>query len=384
MTRRLLTIGHSYVVALNRRLADEMNRVRPGEWEVHVAAPRFMRGDLRPIPFEPGLPGAAPSTPVPAYLTGKPHLLTYGRQTRTLVRDGGWDFVYTWAEPYVWSGAQLARWAGRTPFGFLTFQNIPKRYPPPFGHLERFTVGRAAGWVAAGRTVFDTLAPRPRYGAKPGRVIPLGVDLDAFRPDPAAGAAVRRKLGWDVAGPPVIGMLGRFIPAKGFAVLRTALGRVRTPWRLLLVGGGPLEGELRAWAASDPARVAVVTGVPHADVPAYLNAMDVLAAPSQTTSRWREQLGRMLLEAFAAGVPVIGSDSGEIPHVVADAGAVVPEADPAAWAAALGDLLDSPTRRRELSERGLQRARTVYAWPIVARQTLAFFDELLAARSGRP
>ena len=101
--------------------------------------------------------------------------------------------------------------------------------------------------------------------------------------------------------------------------------------------------------------------------------MDLLAAPSQTTARWKEQLGRMLLEAMASGVPVVASDSGEIPHVVADAGQVVPEADEPAWTAALAELLASPDRRRDLSARSLARARAVYAWPVVARQFLDFF-----------
>ena len=97
-----------------------------------------------------------------------------------------------------------------------------------------------------------------------------------------------------------------------------------TAWRALWVGGGAMEGMLRDWAARHGDRVRIVTGVGHDRVPGYLNAMDLLAAPSQTTPRWKEQFGRMLLEAMAAGVPVVASDSGEIPHVVKDAGRVVP------------------------------------------------------------
>ena len=105
--------------------------------------------------------------------------------------------------------------------------------------------------------------------------------------------------------------------------------------------------------------------------------MDILAAPSRTTSRWREQVGRMLIEAMACGVPVVGSGSGEIPYVVGDAGVIVPEADNVAWTNALGELLDSPGQRKELAQRGLQRAVTEFAWPVVASRHLDFFDELL-------
>ncbi len=111
-------------------------------------------------------------------------------------------------------------------------------------------------------------------------------------------------------------------------------------------------------------------------MPGYVNAMDVLAAPSQTTRRWREQFGRMLIEAFAAGVPVVGSDSGEIPYVIADAGLVVPEADEKAWVNTLSNLLDSPARRADLAGRGLARA-TRFSWPVVGRRYVEFFDRLL-------
>ena len=174
----------------------------------------------------------------------------------------------------------------------------------------------------------------------------------------------------------MVGYLGRFVPEKGLPMLTRTLDRLRTPWRALFVGGGPLEADLRAWAARHPGRVRLCTTVRHADVPAYVNAMDVLAAPSQTARHWREQFGRMLIEAFAAGVPVVGSDSGEIPHVIADAGLVVPEADEDAWVRVLGGLLDSPARRAELAARGLERVGR-FSWSTVGRRTVEFFDRLL-------
>jgi glycosyltransferase involved in cell wall biosynthesis len=113
-----------------------------------------------------------------------------------------------------------------------------------------------------------------------------------------------------------------------------------------------------------------------------MNAIDVLCAPSQTASHWREQFGRMAIEAFACGVPVVASDSGEIPYVVGDAGLVVGEHDAAGFRAALADLLENPARRRELRERGLARAHDVYAWPRVARAHLEFIESLLDLRVG--
>jgi glycosyltransferase involved in cell wall biosynthesis len=374
---KILMIGHSYVVALNRRLCRELARAGGDRVAVTVAAPASYPGDLRPIALErpAGEPYALEAVPV--RLARVPHVFLYGRKLAALLADR-WDVVHAWEEPYILAGGQIAR-ATRpgAALVYSTFQNLPKRYPLPFCWVERYCLSRAAGWTAFGRTGAETLRDRPGYRDKPTRTIPLGVDLDLFRPDAEAGRRVRAELGWSEPGPPVVGYLGRFVPEKGLGLLMRALDRLPSAsWRALVVGGGPLEGELRAWAARHPDRALVVTGVAHDAVPAYLNAMDLLAAPSQTTPRWREQLGRMLLEAMAAGVPVVASDSGEIPHVVADAGRIVPEADEAAWVAALGALLDDPASRRDLRDRGLARARDVYAWPRIARQYLEFFGAL--------
>ena len=378
--RRLLTIGHSYVVGANRQLAHAIQRVAGPRWEVEVAAPAYFHGgnDLRPVTLTPSPEEPCPVTPVPAYLTRSVHLFFYNWRRLRRVLQRQWDVVHAWEEPYVAAGAELAAFSPRgSRFVFRTAQSLNKRYPLPFDMLERYVLGRASGWVCSGTLIPPVLRQRPGYARLPHRVIPLGVDVERFRPDRAAGAVVRRSLGWDEAGPPVVGFLGRFVPDKGLPLLTQALDAVRTPWRALFVGAGPMENNLRAWAARHADRVRICTSVGHDRVPEYLNAADVLAAPSRTTRRWREQFGRMLIEAMACGVPVVGSDSGEIPHVIGDAGLVLPESDAAAWTAALGSLLDDPGRRAELAAAGLERALSRFTWPVVARQHLDFFDELL-------
>jgi glycosyltransferase involved in cell wall biosynthesis len=155
------------------------------------------------------------------------------------------------------------------------------------------------------------------------------------------------------------------------------LERLQTPWRALFVGTGPMEAALRTWANRYPDNVRICTNVKHNDVPQYLNAMDILCAPSQTMPNWREQFGRMLIEAFACGVPVIGSDSGEIPYVIRDAGIIVGEKDEQGWIQALTDLLESPLKRAELAAISLEYAHSTYAWSVIAKQYLEFFTELL-------
>lgn len=238
-------------------------------------------------------------------------------------------------------------------------------------------MNRAAGWIPFGETVYQNLANRPGYRDRPSRRIPVGVDVVHFKPSREAGNRILARLNWSDRSIPVIGYLGRFVPEKGLPLLQQVLDRTTLPWRLLLVGGGPYQSQLQSWAIQQGDRVRIVNGVTHDEVPAYLNAMDLLVAPSRTTSHWREQLGRMLLEAFACGVPVIGSDSGEIPHVIGGAGIVVGESDLLGWQNAIESLLESPDRRAELTRQGRHRAESEFAWPVVARRHLDFFESLL-------
>lgn len=373
--KRLLTIGHSYVVGTNRRLARAMAAAGAGAWEVTAAAPSSFPGDLGPVTLQ-----IAPDERVEALTlraAGGVHTMLYGNELRALLRRG-WDLVHCWEEPYILAGAQVAAWTPRdVKLVFATFQNLPKRYPPPFRWTERFAVSRAAGWIAFGRTIEDALRDRPGYAKRPRRVIAPGVDTDLFRPDPAAGARVRASLGWGDDDGLVVGYLGRFVPEKGLDTLMRALDGCAEPWRALFVGGGRMEAEVRAWAARHGERVRVATGVGHEAVPEYLNAMDLLSAPSRTTRAWREQLGRMLTEAMACGVPVLGSASGEIPYVIADAGLILPEDDVPAWSRAIDRLLADDVLRTDLAARGLSRARAEYALDVVARRHLEFFGELL-------
>jgi glycosyltransferase involved in cell wall biosynthesis len=381
--RKILTIGHAYAVAMNRRLAHEMARLDPERWEITVVAPRYFHGsnDLRPISLTIAPDEPVRVVPVHARLTRRVHVFTYGRALRAVLARG-WDVVHCWEEPYVLVGAQIARWTPpRTALIVQTAQNIRKSYPVPFRWFESYVTRRATGFICCGELVADNLRSRPCYDGSPIATIPLGTDVSRFRPDASRRRAVREKLGWAVDGAPVVAYFGRFVPEKGLELLPRVLDRVTTPWRALFVGAGSMEPALRAWAREKGDRVRICNDVGHDEVPAYLNASDLVCAPSQTTPAWREQFGRMVVEAFASGVAVVGSDSGEIPFVVRDSGRVVGERDEAGWVRAVGELLDDRRQRDELVARGLERAVAEFSWRAVATRFLAFFEESSAAEA---
>ena len=141
---------------------------------------------------------------------------------------------------------------------------------------------------------------------------------------------------------------------------------------------------MKTWASKHGDKVRICTDVVHDQVPAYLNAMDILCAPSQTTPSWKEQFGRMVVESFASGVAFVGSDSGEIPHVVKDSGVIVRRKGRFRLGKSTHPFARKPG---PATGTGQPRFRTVhgeFAWPIVARSYLNFFDSVLDGRGARP
>jgi len=374
---RILTIGHSYCVAMNRGIVREV--ARDSNFEITVAAPKFFYGDLRPITIEPE-PAGSPlkvvglATTLSRYI----HVFRYdGSALRELLRSGDFDVVHAWEEPYIAAGFQIARALrnGTARFCFRTAQSYVKRYPPPFGYFERTVLARAQGWIAGASLVYKAMLDRG-YPRETGRVLNLAVDVGKFHPLPRdARAEVQHEL---ALPNPVIGFVGRLTKAKGLDVLMQAMDELGSSreWGLLLLGSGEYQQKIEHWAKdrgwSDRVRILLVN---HNDVPRYFGSMDILVAPSQTMKNWREQFGRMIIEAFACGVPVIGSDSGEIPYVIGEAGIVVSESDSNALAQAIDQLLRSATEREELRKRGLARAQQ-YSTTRIAEQYREYYTWL--------
>ncbi|MEP7340596.1 MAG: glycosyltransferase family 4 protein [Acidobacteriota bacterium] len=376
---RILSIGHSYVIASNRALIREVAH-DPG-FEVTIAAPEFFHGDLRPLALDAEPDGSRLRVVgLKAQRTSLMHLFRYDEVAlRRLLNEGEFDVVHAWEEPYIYAGYQIARTVCATSasYCFRTAQNQVKWYPPPFSYFERQAVARAQGWIAGGQLVYKAMLQRG-YPAELGQVITLAVDAQAFRPlDAQTRAEVLAELGLE---PPVIGFTGRLTAAKGLDVLMRAMEMVKKPekWSLLLLGSGPYEERIVRWSQergwADRVKIKLAR---HHEMPRYLGVMDMLVAPSQTTRAWREQFGRMLIEAFACGVPVIASDSGEIPFVVGNGGRIVPEHDVAAWSRAITELLTDYSTRAELARLGLERVKQ-YTVATVAEQYRNYYCRLAA------
>ena len=311
--------------------------------EVGLLLPHSYGADWNHSPVEPSLPswrsGLLNRRSIPFHLWDP-------AAVRRAIREFRPDLVDIHEEPYFPAGAECALLAGSRPVALYTAQNLLKRLPPPVAAMQGWVLGRAAACYPCSSGAASVLRRRGFSG--PLDVIPIGTDEELFGVEPKGDR---------------VGFIGRFVPEKGIADL-LGFGP-----RLLCAGEGPLAPDLRA-AGAELVRASGLGGLA-----AALASMGVLVAPSRTTRRWCEQFGRMVVEAMAAGVPVVAYDSGSLPEVVGDAGILVPEGDVAGLHAAV----DQALQERDLwAARGRARARVRYTWPAVAERQERLYRAALA------
>lgn len=300
---------------------------------------------------------------LPIRLSGNFHLHHYPTLPAQL-RELQPDVFLIDEEPYnlaTWMALRAALALPQRPrIAFFSWQNLLRSYPPPFRWMERDVLRRADAGIVGSAEAAQVW--RAKGFAGPLAVVPqFGVDDDAFTPGPPR----------DASAPFTVGFAGRLVPEKGVDLLLRAL--IDAPGvQARVLGDGPQRPALAALAQSLGVadRVRFEDPLPSTRMPEFYRGLDALALPSRTLPNWKEQFGRVLIEAMACGVPVIGARSGEIPHVVDDAGLLFPEGDAAALAAHLRALAADPALRDDLAERGRTRVRAHFTMRAVARATV--------------
>jgi glycosyltransferase involved in cell wall biosynthesis len=264
--------------------------------------------------------------------------------------------------------AHLAlRAPGRRPPMLVTFHGVAEAdYPRAASLLSR--VGDLVAVVdgSIGDRLVEAGFPRPRLRT---------VTNADTRPPQHDRAEMRRLLGI-AADVPVVLNVARLVEQKRHDVLVDAFARVPEPAALLVAGGGPLLGAVRARAEAAGVADRVRLLGDRDDVDRLLAAADVFTLSSD----W-EGLPMSLLEAMSAGVPVVATSVDGVVRACADAGVLVPRRDPAALGAALRDLLGDPRRRAALAEAGRARVAAHYSPATMAAGYAALYAELGSVRA---
>jgi glycosyltransferase involved in cell wall biosynthesis len=287
------------------------------------------------------------------------------------------DLIHIEEEPYsltAWQAARAARKLG-IPLIFFTWENLLERFPFPHQNIRNYVLKTAAHAIA-GDLEAGQLLEKAGYPSSQISVIPqYGVNPKLFKKKNVF--TLKKKLGLKDF---TVGYLGRLVPEKGLHNLLAAFSMLNNKkTNLLIVGGGPLRAELEAKASilGLASQVRWVSSLDQSAVPDYLNCMDTLVLPSITTARWKEQFGRVIIEAQACEVPVVGSDSGAIPEVIDKAGLIFPEGNVPKLAGKLHQLKNSTVLRKNLGQMGHKHVLDHYTNQIIANKIFKIYGKIL-------
>ncbi|MBE9471610.1 MAG: glycosyltransferase family 4 protein [Chloroflexi bacterium] len=364
---RVLMISKACLVGAYQRKLEEIACFP--DVELVVAVPSSWYDGSRVVRLERAHTTGYELVVEPIAFNGSFHLHFYPR-LRQRLRAFAPDIVHVDEEPYNFATFHALRLAKRSGARVLwfTWQNLNRRYPFPFRLIERYNLRHADYGIAGSAGAAKVWREKGYTG--PLAVIPqFGVDPDIFVPrsgerDPARGF--------------LIGYVGRLVPEKGVDLLLEAVVGLPGVWRLAIVGSGPelnrLELLARRLELAD--RVSFEGEISSLRMPVFYRELDALVVPSRSRPNWVEQFGRILIEAMACGVPVVGSDCGEIPNVVGNAGLIFPEENAGALREHLMRLMREADLWANLARRGRERVLAHFTQAQVAAQTVAVYREM--------
>ncbi len=350
------------ILLLNAEPDLEMSCIRPASW-----SDEYGTSPLRPAAGE-----LIPTIRVP--MLGRPndpHRALYRTLTFALTKTRP-DLIHAEEEPDSLATLQIALarrlFAPGAKLIFHTWQNVNRVKRWYVHKVIQVTLSQPDAILCANQEAVKVLKEMC-FRNIAAVIPPQGVDTQIFQP-----CSIRTS-----PEPFTVLFIGRFAPEKGLDTLLEAMRLLEKHFRLRLIGDGPLRSNLAAQAlASGLAdRFELHPPVAIEKMPAQLASADVLVLPSRSTPVWKEQFGRVLVEAMACGVAVIGSDCGAIPEVIGDAGMVFKEGDAADLAECLKRLEASAQLRREMRERGIARVHKYYSQEVVAARTAEFYRTLM-------
>ena len=366
---RVLMISKALVSGVYQKKAEELARL-PGIELCLVVPPFWRENRVGDLPLQSMFTEGYELAVEPMRFNGRHHLHYYPGLGRRIGAFGP-DIVHIDEEPYNFVAAhatRLARRAGAKTV-FFAWQNLYRRYPPPFRMFELYNYRNASAAIVGNRDAGLVLRKK-RYRGPIGVIPQFGVDPDIYSPPED-----RRESN----DGPQIGYVGRIVEEKGVDLIIDALAKLQPRPTLRVIGGGDQreELELRAERLEVRDRVRFESAVPPERVPDILRQLDILVLPSRTRPNWKEQFGRILVEAMSCEVAVVGSSSGEIPNVIGDEELVFDEGSVDGLAAILGRLTTDADLLREKQQGGRKRVINQFTQEQVARKTWTLYRHIL-------
>ncbi len=323
-------------------------------------------------------------------LNGHYHLHFYPK-LKKIAREIHPDIIHIDEEPYNLATFHAMRVAQSVGAGTVVFswQNLARRYPPPFSLMENYVL-RHADALLVGNSEAGEVWHKKGYGGPIYLIPQFGVDPAVYyrhvRPIRKERRSVvrYRRVQQPSQSALVIGYVGRLVEENGLEVLFLAASKLVGPWNSQIVGDGPDRPRLETmvqWLGIS-GRVTFDQKMPSTHLPHYFSGLDVLVLPSLSRANWKEQFGRVLIEAMACDVIAVGARSGAIPEVIGDAGLTFAEGDVDDLRIQLQNLIDNVSLRDDLRNKGRRRVVENYTQAAVAKNTVNVYREILGGTAG--
>jgi glycosyltransferase involved in cell wall biosynthesis len=369
---KVLFISHAYVVGVNQGKLQAIAQV-PGV-EVALLAPSNWQAIEwnRPLPLETPYPNIKIYS-APVAFSGRVGAHFYAPWVIwKTIRDFNPDIIQVEVEVFslcAFEIALLARIAGK-PIVIFGWENQLRQLHPMRWQTCQFVLKTAGAIIPGNQDGADIMHKWGYQGLV--EVMPqIGVDPEFFTPAVPTESATFR-----------IGFLGRLDKSKGIDLIFMAAAQLRDQGinsQIILCGSGVEEPTLRALAESLQITNLITWrgAVPHKEAPAELSKFDVLVLPSRSTPTWREQFGHVLIEAMSMGIPVVGSDCGEIPNVIGRPDLVFPEENAEALANILAKLISDVSWREAVGSYGLERVSQLYSHDKIAQRLIDLWHTVI-------
>lgn len=363
-------LSKACIVGIYQKKLEQMT-LRAPDLSLTVVVPAFWRGPEGTTQLERAHIRGYHLRVEPLAFNGAFHLHFYPRLRQVIASERP-DLIHIDEEPYnfaTYHANRLAHCYGARSLWF-SWQNLQRRYPPPFAWMEAYNLRHVDYALVGSQTAAQVCRAKGYEG--PLSVIPqFGVDPEQFSPP------VER----DIRAPIHLAYVGRLVPEKGVDLFLQALSRLKGLWKATILGSGAAESALRSQtiALGLADRVTFASRLPSTQMPEFYRGIDVLVLPSRSRPNWTEQFGRVLIEAMACEVAVAGSQSGEIPYVIGDAGLTFPEGDVEALVSVLDRLIRAPELRHALGKQGRSRVLRQFTQAQIADATLDVYYQVCHA-----
>lgn len=291
------------------------------------------------------------------------------------------DILYIVEEPYSFVTASwifASRIAGFNPVViFFSGQSIFKKFPPPFSFLESYVFKNSDMAFPVNSDVADVLSQK---GYKRSRILPLGFDETLFCCE-ENDKTLQKDKDFSENDYFQLGFVGALTEQKGIHILLDAVKKIinnknARQVRLHVVGIGPLSNLVENFVDSHGENIVYHGFLPHSEVAKVIKMTDIVIMPSIDQANVKEQLGRVIVEAMACGVPVIGSTSGEIARVIGDSKMIFEADNVESLEQKILELMNDKELLMQKSRFSFERSK-IFSWSNIGSTMLMHIRDLM-------